>query len=223
MVDDAAPHDEVTRLPLRVLGLKPGMALQTRRLAQGATKREAQYFGAIEGKGVMVGPIGPDADPTELKVGDICLVRGFTGQYEYSFPSKVLQTFEKPFVYALLAYPAQVDAKLVRQSMRVKRDCPTELKVDGTDGTPKTVAVTLIDISPHGAMVKTDSHLAAVGTVVQVSLTIPVDGLPIQLHLAATVCHNNRATYEDNYFLGMAFKGISAGDKALLNDLVQQA
>jgi len=72
-------------------------------------------------------------------------------------------------------------------------------------------------------MVKTDSHLAAVGTVVQVSLTIPVDGLPIQLHLAATVCHNNRATYEDNYFLGMAFKGISAGDKALLNDLVQQA
>lgn len=223
MVDDAAPHDEVSRLPLRVLGLKPGMALQTRRLAQGANKREAQYFGAIEGKGVMVGPIGPDADPTELKVGDICLVRGFTGQYEYSFPSKVLQTFEKPFVYALLAYPAQVDAKLVRQSMRVKRDCPTELTVTNADGSSQTVTVSLIDISPHGAMVKTATHLAAVGALVRISLTIPVDGIPIPLQLTATVCHNNRATYEDNYFLGVAFKGASASDKALLNDLVQHA
>ncbi|MBP8184201.1 MAG: hypothetical protein KAX88_08875, partial [Rhodoferax sp.] len=74
----------VSRLPLKALGLRAGMALQTRRLVEGASKKESQYFGAIESKGVMVGPLGPDGVKTELEEGEVCVVRGFTGQYEFS-------------------------------------------------------------------------------------------------------------------------------------------
>lgn len=35
----------------------------------------------------MVGPLGPDGAKTGLEEGEICVVRGFTGQYEFSFLS----------------------------------------------------------------------------------------------------------------------------------------
>ena len=215
-MDKPTDVPEVNRLPLRALGLRVGMALQTRRLVEGASKKESQYFGAIEGKGVMVGPLGSDAEQTGLTEGEVCVVRGFTGQYEYSFLSKVLQNFEKPFVYALLAYPPQVDARLVRQSMRTKQSWPT--KFCGTDG---DTSVTLVDISTAGAMIKASTALAAIGASIMVSMEVSVDGAPMTLRLQAKVCHNNKATYEPVYFIGMAFQNVSREDKLVLHYLTQ--
>lgn len=221
MQEPALQPEEVTRLPLRALGLKPGMSLQTRRLAHGARKQESQYFGAIEGKGVMVGALGTDGEACDLTVGDICLVRGFTGQYEFSFPSKVLQNFEQPFAYALLAYPNAVDARLVRHSMRVKGSWPCSVSIPLPDGTSQPVQTTLVDISVSGAMVKAPAPLAAVGTELNVTLSVHVEGAPLDLYLRAGVCHSNRASYEDAYFVGLAFKGQTQQDKLVLTYLTQ--
>lgn len=213
--------EEVNRLPLRALGLKPGMALQTRRIVEGAKKKESQYFGAIEGKGVMVGPLGSEGAKTELEEGEVCVVRGFTGQYEYSFLTKVLQTFEKPFAYALLAYPAQVDARLVRQSMRIQCSWPTRIAVPGADGSLHAQDATLIDLSGSGAMVKAANPVAAIGTRIQLTLSVLVDKAPLDLCLMADICHNNRASYEDAYFVGLAFKQLTQHDKLVLSYLAQ--
>lgn len=211
--------EEVSRLPLRALGLKPGMAMQTRRVAEGASKKESQYFGAIEGKGVMVGPLGSEGEKTQLVEGEICVVRGFTGQYEYSFLSKVLQTFDKPFAYALLAYPALVDARLVRQSMRTKCSWPATAAAPDADGNLQFCEVALIDLSTSGAMIRANTNLAAIGSNISLTLSVLVDEVPTDLRLNASVCHNNRATYEDAYFIGLAFKGLSTQDKLVLNYL----
>jgi hypothetical protein len=221
MTDADKSAEEVSRLSLRSLGLKPGMAMQTRRLAEGATKKESQYFGAIEGKGVMVGPLGSEGAKTELVEGEVCVVRGFTGQYEYSFLSKVLQTFEKPFAYALLAYPAQVDARLVRQSMRTKCSWPTTVSAPQAQGQAQKTSGELIDLRPSGAMIKAASSLAAMGTVIHLTMSVIVDKAPVDLNLSASVCHNNRATYEEAYFIGLAFKGLTPHDKLVLNYLTQ--
>jgi PilZ domain len=206
----------VTRMPLRALGLKSGMALQTRRLVEGASKKESQYVGAIEGKGVMVGPLGPEGLDTGLEAGEICVVRGFTGQYEYSFLTKVLQTFEQPFVYALLAYPAQVDAQLVRQSMRTKTSWPTCVMLDRGD-----IDVTLIDLSTAGAMIKATTTLVPVGDEIRLSMDVVADGAPIRLNVNALVCHSNRAKDDDAYFMGLAFKGLGQHEKLVLHYLTQ--
>jgi len=219
MDQSATESDEVNRLPLKALGLRPGMALQTRRLVEGASKKESQYLGAIEGKGVMVGPMGSDGDKTELEEGEVCIVRGFTGQYEYSFLSKVLQTFEKPFAYALLAYPAQVDAKMVRQSLRTKTSWPTTTAVAGG----AAQAVTLVDISPFGAMVKTPAAMGALGETISLVMNVVVEDSPCELKLSAAICHNNRAKNEDAYFMGVAFKGLTQQDKLVLHYLTQAA
>lgn len=220
MTPEDTTASEVNRLPLKALGLRTGMALQTRRLVEGASKKESQYFGAIESKGVMVGPMGSDSDETGLTEGEICVVRGFTGQYEFSFLSKVLQTFEQPFVYALLAYPSQVDARLVRQSMRTKVSWPTTIELPVASGTqPDARDVYLIDISMQGAMVKTSATLAPVGQMLTISMAIKIDEAATTLRLQASICHTNRASYEDAVFTGLAFKGLTQQDRLVLNYL----
>jgi c-di-GMP-binding flagellar brake protein YcgR len=214
----AIPAPEVQRMPLKALGLRTGMALQTRRLKEGASKKESQFFGAIEGKGVMVGPMGSDAVQTGLEEGEVCVVRGFTGQYEFSFLSKVLQTFEKPFAYALLAYPTLVDAHLVRKSMRIRTSWPTSVQLTGD---AKEIDVTLIDMSASGAMIKAPSSLAALGDVIQINIAVIIDNAPSELSLQANICHNNKATQEEGFFIGLAFKNLTQQDKLVLNYLAQ--
>jgi c-di-GMP-binding flagellar brake protein YcgR len=214
---------DVARTPLKALGLRPGMALQTRRLVEGASKKESQYFGAIESKGVMVGPMGPDGDKTGLEEGEICVVRGFTGQYEFSFLSKVLQTFEKPFAYALLAYPAQVDAKMVRQSMRTKVSWPTTVNLGAqtNDANSSAVNVILVDISLQGAMIKATSALAPIGGSLTITMMVDLDEGPSSLSLMASVCHNNKAATEEAFYIGLAFKNLTQHDKLVLHFLTQ--
>jgi len=208
--------NDVQQISLKELGLRPGIALQVRRLVEGASKKEGQLFGAIENRGVMVGPQGPEGEDTGLTEGDVCIVRGFTGLHEFSFISKVLQTYEKPFVYALLAYPTQVDARQVRQSLRTKTSWPVtvrigELKLDGQ----------LLDISMQGAMISTPTATAAVGKTLDLSIGAVVEGEPTDLALKATVCHARQAADGGGHFTGMAFHGLSQQDKLLLHYLTK--
>ena len=216
---------DITRLPLRALGLRTGMALQTRRLVEGANKIESQFFGAIDGKGVMVGPLGSDGVQTGLAEGEVCVVRGFTGQHEFSFLSKVLQTFERPFVYALLAYPPQVDARLVRQSMRTKTSWPTTVLLGekASPSSPLISDVTLVDISMSGAMVKAPTALAAVGETITVCITINFDDAPVELTLESRICHNNKASTENAFYVGVAFKNLTQHDKLVLHYATQSS
>ncbi len=206
----------VTKIPLRELGLRPGIALQVRRLIEGASKTEAQLFGAIEKRGIMVGPQGPEGEDTGLREGEVCIVRGFTGQHEFSFISKVLQTYVQPFVYALLAYPEAVDARQVRQSMRTRTTWPVTLQAGS-----QAVDGQLVDISLQGAMVSTPGPTAAVGQVIGLSIRAEVEGAPTVLALKAVVCHSNRAGGGDTHFTGMAFQGLSQQDKLVLHYLTK--
>ncbi len=224
-VDTETAPESVARLPFKSLGMRTGMALQTRRLVEGASKKESQFFGAIESKGVMVGPMGPDGVKTELEEGEICVVRGFTGQYEFSFLSKVLQTFEKPFAYALLAYPTQVDARMVRQSMRTKTSWPTRVKLPAAPGIAdgETWDVTLLDLSLQGAMIEAPSPLGTIGDVIGVQMNVQVDDAPAILNVSARICHNNKSNHAAVHFIGLAFKDVTQQDKLLLHYLTQAA
>lgn len=226
MKDDISSADVAT-LALRGLRLRPGMALQTRRIVEGASKKESLFLAAIEGKGVMVGPVGPDGAKTELEEGEVCIVRGFTGQHEFSFLSKVLQTFEKPFAYALLQYPKQVDARLVRQSMRIKTAMPAvvTLPLESSGVGASTRSAALIDISTSGAMVSCATGLGAIGSVVNLSFQVDFEGAPVELNLVTSICHSSNssgtANGQDGFFIGLAFKSVTQHDKLVLHYMTQ--
>jgi len=212
----AARIQKVMQVPLKALGLRPGIPLQVRRLVKGTSKKEAQLFGAIENKGVMVGPQGQEGEDPGLGEGEVCIVRGFTGQHEFSFVSKVLQTFERPFVYALLAYPAQVDARQVRQSMRTRTSWPITLRTGN-----QAQEGQLVDVSMQGAMVCTADAMAAVGATLTLEIRAEFEGQPTTLSVVAVVCHSHRPGSGNVHFTGMAFKDLSTQDKLVLHYLTK--
>ena len=215
------PKPSVEQLALKALRLRAGTALQTKRLVAGAVKREGQFLAAMESRGVMIGPHGADGESTELSPGEICVVRGFTGQYEFSFVSKVLSVFEKPFPYALLAYPKHVDATLVRRSQRTTASWPTQAWP--ADARSSRATAGLIDISLSGAMIRTDANIAAVGEVMHISLAIEFEGTPIELTLKGMVCHTHKVNPEEFHHTGLAFKDLRQHDKLVLHFITQTA
>lgn len=212
----------MSTFPLRSMRLRAGMALQTKRLVQGSTLKDAQFLAAIESKGVMVGPVAPNGVSTGLEVGEVCIVRGFTGQHEFSFLSKVLQTFETPFAYALLSYPKQVDARQVRQSMRIVTAMPAQMRVPGQSAVPAQEA-TLIDISTAGAMVRTSTSTGqcVVGLGVNLAFSVAFEGSPVDMDLSGVVCHSHNAPDQGGHLVGMAFTGLTRQDKLMLHYITE--
>ena len=205
----------VSDISLKSLKLRPGMSLQVQRSGQDAS-REAQFLAAIDGKGVMVGP-HTSAGATGMKAGEDYLVRGFTGQYDFAFSGRVIQTFEEPFTYALLAYPSAVQARLVRRAMRMKTSVPALATPEGA----AAASVTLIDVSVAGAMVKSPAQLGAVGAGVTLAFSVDIDKSRANLGLAASICHSNRCDSGEGYNVGLVFKSATANDKLVLHYLVQ--
>ena len=208
---------EVVKLPLKTLGLRSGMSIQTRKLGAGAAKKDRQFFGAIEGKGVMVSNVNTDNGEVEFVAGDSCLVSGFTGQFEFTFLTRVVQTFDKPFVYALLEYPSQTDARRVRQSMRLETSVPATVRMTPHESYSDETNVTIVDISDTGALIKTPIEFGEVGDIIYVTMSTEIDYKPTEITLESRICHSRMASTLDGHLMGLAFKNVQAQDKLVLH------
>ena len=213
-------HAPITEVGLRSLKLRPGVALQTQGLRPDSPKLEAQFLAAIEGKGVMVGPHAAFSGKSPLKAGDEYTVQGFTGQHDFSFKAQVIQTFEVPFVYALLVYPKVVQARLVRRSLRMKTSLPAKVSLPGGSS---AINVTLIDVSPFGAMVHAPSTVGAIGDLVNLAVGVDFEGEAVSLEIPAALCHSHKADAGDGVHVGMSFKTVSQRDKLILHYLAQSS
>jgi hypothetical protein len=207
MAADMSPADSAP-ITLRALKLRPGMFLQARPRS-GGEPIEAKFCAAIEGKGLMVVPLngGRDAlrDGTPLNVG------GFTGLYDFSFESQVLQSFTHPFAYTLLAWPAAVSARRVRNALRI----PTALPAEVDAGSGLQVA-TIIDLSVAGAMLRSPEPLGAVGASARIGFRINIDDRPTLITLEGVVCHGARCESGNGYRTGYAFSALGRNERIAL-------
>jgi len=208
------------RAPFTSLDLKPGMAMQTQRLIEGAPKQESQYFGVIAGQGVMVRPVGETTPRSLLSPGDICMVRGFSGRYEYSFLSEVLHIAQEPCTYAVLSHPPYVEARTVRQSLRAKAAWPTRVKPAGA---ARWNVVDMVDIGTGGAMVQSESLTVSVGALVDVQLELMVEHQALTLQLQAMVKHSSPSPLGKARFFGLEFMTPSTQDFLALYYVTQSA
>lgn len=214
-LDDPTPShaQAIERVALKSLHLRSGLSLLVRKLAQGAAKQEGQFFGAIESKGVMIG--GHGETPLDLEVGSVCIVRGFNGVFEFSFMGKVLQLFTQPFSYALLSYPAQVDAQRARKSLRTPMTWVVSVNTGGTNHVPGHT----VDLSPYGAMLKSPAQLGKVGDSVRLTMHVEVDGREVLLALLGNIRHTQVSDDRAEHITGLAFQQISEHDSLVLHYL----
>lgn len=204
---------ELLSLTLRQLRLRPGMFMQAQPRDGGGKITEAKFCAAIDGKGLMVvplhdGPVGREwNDLGELTVS------GFTGQYDYRFPARVLGSFSVPFAYVLLSYPEAVQARQVRSALRIRTSLPA--MAWGRDPA-STVAARVLDLSHAGALIELAAPLGAVGNLLSISFQLPLDGGPQRMELNGSICHVGTGAAGDSTRVGIAFDHPSRADKALL-------
>ena len=220
MNTDTSIKAQHVRASFTSLDLKPGMAMQTQRLIEGAPKQESQYFGVIAGQGVMVRPVGETTPRSLLSPGDICMVRGFSGRYEYSFLSEVLQIAQEPCTYAVLSHPPYVEARTVRQSLRARAAWPIRVKPAGA---ARWNVVEMVDIGTGGAMVQSESLKVQVGAQVDVQLELMVEHQALTLQLQAMVKHTSPSPLGKARFFGLEFMVPSTQDFLALYYVTQSA
>jgi len=206
-------------LGFRSLKLRVGLALQAQSVAPGGHKEEVQFLAAVDLKGLMLGPYR-SGEKIALTSGSEYNIQGFTGQYDFSFNAKVIQTFDKPFAYALLEYPDIVSARLVRRAMRMKTSFPARVAPAGQS---EPVGVTLIDVSHCGAMVHSPVPLGAFGDVLNLALSIDFEGDFVNLSIPSAICHSRKSDHDDGTNVGLAFKPNSKDDKLMLYFLAQSS
>ncbi len=193
---------------LKSLKLRPGMLLQIQPMHDGAAWVEAQFLAGLPGKGIMTAPHNINY---EMKAGVDFSIRGFTGQHDFEFASRVLQSFTDPFPYALLCYPDKVEARVVRKAMRMKAQLPATAARQGKPALP----VHLIDLSVAGAMIQSSQALGTTGDQLDLGFSLVVENNTMNFQLVAQIAHSTEA--DDGFRLGLMFKNITQNDKLALH------
>ncbi|HYC47892.1 MAG TPA: PilZ domain-containing protein [Burkholderiales bacterium] len=212
---------ELSPTSLRGLKLRAGMFLQAHGVGENARHYETHYLGAIEGKCVMIVPVGQFDRVFGMKSGETYVMRGFDGQYDFHFTSTVINAFDYTFkvpayAYAVISYPVLVEAKKVRNAVRIKTSLPARATPHGA---ANPVRVTVLDLSAEGALVRSASVLGALGDLVRLDFTTDSDTPPHLLTLAR-ICHTNERPGDEGILTGLVFETISASARVTVKDFV---
>ena len=209
---------EEVQVGFKTLRLRPGVIVHAQRIGKGSASFDAQFLGVINGKGIMLAPLGHFQLEDGLHSGERVLIRGFSGQYDFYFESQVLQFFDyrlrnPPLASALLSHPETVEAKLVRGAMRVRACLPAAV---APVGQIHPVAVTLLDVSVTGALINSPVTLGAVGDQLDLAVSIDFEEQRQDLLIPAVICRCERTESQEDFQIGLLFQNISQRDKLLL-------
>lgn len=217
MSDDSTAA-EVSQVSFESLKLRPGASLQIQHTDNGSPNGEVQLLAAVKGQNVMVAMKGESGVKTGLEAGKDYIIRGFSGQHDFSFSSHVTQIFKAPFPYAMLAYPGAVEARVVRKAIRAKTSLPATVSPHGKN---LPLAVTLADLSVAGAMLDSSAPLGNPGELVNLAFAVDFEKSKIDLALLATIRYVNKSDVGSGYSIGVEFKDISQNDKLVLHYVAQ--
>lgn len=203
------------RIPFRQLRLRPKTLLQTWRLGDTGVAQEWQFCAAIEGKGLMLAPL-PGQKMAAITAGARYGVQGFTGQYDFQFDAAAVGTFEVPFVYALLSWPDDVQARLVRQALRVRTLLPAQL-APAAPRKGEAQAASVLDLSASGALVETLNPMGDVGEAIRISFVVDADGEKSQITTDAVICHRRSLEAPSRERLGLSFRALPKTERLMLS------
>jgi len=176
-----------------------------------------QYIGGLSGKGFITTlPVSGDK-LLWMPPGSLYVMRVLCGTHAYAFTSQVIRARATPYPHVHFRYPATVQARKVRKSLRVGMHLAVELVAGGN-----TLAATLLDLSMHGARIEADTPVE--GDTVELVLPIRLDEADSRLRLAARV--RNRQGAEGNApsrRLGLEFDKLAEQDALLLHYFIDHA
>lgn len=115
----------------------------------------------------------------------------------------------------MLSFPESVEARKVRNSMRIRTSLSASVIGVASEATR---AVTMLDLSADGALVRSDESLGAIGDVVSLEFSMGPDEQLSYVVAVARVCHVHIG--DEGYLTGVLFENISSADRLMIRDFV---
>lgn len=197
--------------------IQVGDAIQLQGSADASLRFLVRLIGYAKNSGVIVSVPEVNGAPVMLRDGQAFVGRFFSGLSAYAFPTSVLRQTNVPYPHLHLTYPREVGVQEVRKSPRIDTDLIAALSLPtGKEGAGK-----LVDLSAHGAGIRTKQELAAKGDVIQVKFKVSVQGIDSVLVLAAEVCNAKHDPEQPMpHFLGLRFVDVEASAQFALTAFV---
>lgn len=199
---------------LQELRLRPGTELKLLDNKGNMLAHKAQFIAVFAGKSMLVSMMVDKVREIAVREGDTYLIKGFTGQYDFSFSATALQVDSAQF-NARLSCPSLVSVKFVRSHLRVQLSLNTSATLPNTD-TPTPIVIT--DLSAGGAGIDSNGPLGSVGDRIQLTLPVEFERKKINLSLTSEIRHI--APNEQGMKTGVEFVDTGQHDKLMLHYLV---
>lgn len=211
---------EVSQVSLESLKLRPGTTLQLYQQAQSTPVCEVKLLGVVRGRSVMVGFKGDGGAKNAPVAGKEYVIRGFSGQHDFSFSSQAIQVFTTPVTYAMLAYPGTVGAREVRKMIRTKVSLRATASLHGKNIPHE---VTLVDVNVAGAKMATLARIGPPGELVNLAFAVEIDKNKVDMELLSTIRYTTKSdSGGEGYSIGVEFKDLTRDNQLVLHYLASQ-
>lgn len=164
--------------------------------------------------------------PVSLAEGDKLTIRVFSGVNVCAFSTVVLRVFDRPLLYAHVAFPTHIQGTSLRTAMRVKVDIPAQLVC----AAGVKANVFLVNLSVSGALLESELPLPGGDSKVGLSFTLlaPPDNRQVLVNTDAHVRNSNAikpATLgrPQMHTYGVQFVGLDPSHYTLLQNLTYEA
>lgn len=206
--------DNYVEASLQELRLRPGTELELMDSKGNMLSHKAQFVALFAGKSALISLLVDNTRKISLREGDSYTIKGFSGKYDFSFTSTVLQLDGAQF-NARLSCPDSVSVKFVRSHFRVQLALPASATLPGMD-TP--TSITINDLSVRGASILSSTPLGAVGERLQLMLPVEFDKKKSNLNLTCFIRYSTQT--EHGLKSGVEFWETSQNDKLMLHYFV---
>jgi hypothetical protein len=207
----AVNMDEMIEVSIQELRLRPGTELKLLDSKGNMLHHKAQFVAVFSGKSILISLLVEDSKKIEIHAGDTYQIRGFTGKYDFSFTSSVLQIDGAQF-NARLSCPGTVAVKFVRSHLRAPLSLEASIIPSGTDN---TTPIVIKDLSAGGAGIDSSKPIGGIGDKVTLTLPVEFERKKVNLSLASTIRHITESG--SGLRTGVEFENASQHDKLMLH------
>jgi hypothetical protein len=213
MMNTVETQGNISHVEFASLKLRAGAWMQLQSMDDAAKKFEVEFAAALHGKSIFVAMSDNPLAEIRIKAGERYLVRGFNGVSDFTFAATVLEIQIKPFVHAHLSYPVTVEAKVVREVLRVSASLPAAVMFHGAF---RPITANVKDLSVAGALLESVVPIGAIGVSIEVRLSTRFETRETEMKIPAVIRHLSGPDASGLYKTGIEFGEVSRDDKLVL-------
>lgn len=185
-----------------------------------------KYIGSMPKKGIFCTQPELNSQLVILRENMPVKVQIFTGKDIYTFNSYIDSLSFKPFPYFNLKYPPVVEKHNLRKNQRVQSNIIATIQnKSSTTNAEEKIAVRISDMSLGGSMLELPTSPGVVGDEIEMAFKIKLDEIEPFINITGEIRSINQEfiTADKSLFkVGIRFKSIPAGEKALLQNYIYQ-